>query len=591
MAAGRLKEPGTIYWKPTNSTLTPDSQFNARGGGAASGVAVTFDNKYTAGYWWPFNSDKNILMAFNTTAITGTLTSVNLTRGSSVRLIRKDITVPGFTVSISDLNALSITGTGTFGDVPSTPDFIEKGICWATSEYPNRFLAPYVAAGDTNKTNYSLTVSPLLPSTIYYTRAYIKVDETDIRYSTNIIQFTTLSGAPTSITTDAASNIQYATATSGGTIVDNASYPTTQRGVCWNTTGSPTTSDPKTINGSGPGSFTSSLAGLTPGITYYVRAYSVNAAGTFYGNEINFMTIPAPGFNLIFDQFEARHAYSLRKLSSTYFGYCLRARRTTSANVSTEVYVGFDGNGKISLNSPIDNASGTPTTALILGDFAASLVQGYNNPDGVNINQSIFVVTWYNQSNNNNLTSENPTNATAGSQPRILLNGNPEIINGTAAARFSGGQFLNVNNSTVPYANSSFYVLGSATSTAVTSYYGLGVAGSNARLFIARSGGIWYNNVTTTQIDFIAPFTANAQRLYELVCGASTASAWSNGTQITSPNVTMPTLNVNSVYIRIGTNSNPAVFTNGTVQEVIAFTGDLNRTTIESNINTYYTIW
>ena len=506
-------------------------------------------------------------------------------------MIRKDITVPGFTVSISDLNALSITGTGTFGDVPSTPDFIEKGICWATSEYPNRFLAPYVAAGDTNKTNYSLTVSPLLPSTIYYTRAYIKVDETDIRYSTNIIQFTTLSGAPTSITTDAASNIQYATATSGGTIVDNASYPTTQRGVCWNTTGSPTTSDPKTINGSGPGSFTSSLAGLTPGITYYVRAYSVNAAGTFYGNEINFMTIPAPGFNLIFDQFEARHAYSLRKLSSTYFGYCLRARRTTSANVSTEVYVGFDGNGKISLNSPIDNASGTPTTALILGDFAASLVQGYNNPDGVNINQSIFVVTWYNQSNNNNLTSENPTNATAGSQPRILLNGNPEIINGTAAARFSGGQFLNVNNSTVPYANSSFYVLGSATSTAVTSYYGLGVAGSNARLFIARSGGIWYNNVTTTQIDFIAPFTANAQRLYELVCGASTASAWSNGTQITSPNVTMPTLNVNSVYIRIGTNSNPAVFTNGTVQEVIAFTGDLNRTTIESNINTYYTIW
>lgn len=591
-AAGRLKEPGTTYWQPTNLTLTPNSNFNARGGGLASGVAVTFDNKYTSGYWWPFNSDKNFSMAYNSTGVSGFTAFVSLTRGSSVRLIKKDTTVTGFTVSISDLNALSITGTGTFTDIPATPDFIEKGICWSTSANPNRFIDPYEAALDTNKTTYSITVDPLVASTAYYVRAYIIVAVGDVRYSTNIIPFTTLSGAPTDITTDAASNIQYVTATSGGTIVDNASYPTTQRGVCWNTTGSPTTLDPKTINGSGPGSFTSSLVSLSPGVTYYVRAYSVNAAGTFYGNEINFMTIPAPNINLIFNQFEARHAYSLRKLSNTYLGYCLRARRTTSANVSTEVYVGFDGNGKLSLESPVTNASGTATTAINLGQFAASIVNGYTNPDGVNTNQNIFVVTWYNQANNSNTTNENPTQGSLTAQPVIVSTGNLEMINGTATMRFSGAQFLSVANSTVPYSNSSFYALGSAATTAANTIYSLGILGNNARLFLPQRNGIAYNDSSTFTFDWAQTiaFTANTQRLYELVCGVSTASAYSNGQQLTPPS-TVPSLLVNSIYIRIGTAGSPAFYLTGTTQEVIAFTGDSNRTTIESEINTYYNVW
>jgi len=593
VASGYLKEPGTNYWQPTNSTLTPPSNFNARGGGRALGNTTTFDGKYTVGYWWPIDSDNNITMVYNSTTITWSSTGVGINRGSSVRLIKKDTTVPGFTVSISDLNALSTTGTGTFADIPATPDFIEKGICWSTLAAPNRFLDPFVAADNTNKTTYSLTVSPLNASTAYYVRAYIKVSETDIRYSTNIIQFTTLSGAPTSITTDAASNIQYVSATSGGTIVDNASYQTTQRGVCWNTTGSPTTLDPKTINGIGPGSFTSSLISLSPGVTYYVRAYSVNAAGTFYGNEINFMTLPAVNSNLIFDQFAARHAYSLRKLSSTYIGYCLRARRTTSTNVSTEVFVRFDDNGKLSLDSPIDNASGTPTTAINLGQFAASLVQGYSNPDGVNINQNIFVVTWYNQSNNSNTTNESPTQGSLTAQPRIVSTGNPEIINGTATMRFSGAQFLSVANSTVPYSDSSFYSLGSATTTAANTIYTLGVLNNNARLFLPQRNGIAYNSNSAITWDWLntsIPFTANTQRLYELVCGTSTASAYSNGVQLTPPS-TVPSLLVNSIYIRIGAVGQPAFFLTGTTQEVIAFTGDGNRTTIESEINTYYNVW
>ncbi len=44
------------------------------------------------------------------------------------------------------------------------------------------------------------------------------------------------------------------------------------------------------FNGSGTGSFTSNLTGLTANTTYYVRAYATNSAGTAYGNQVSFTT-------------------------------------------------------------------------------------------------------------------------------------------------------------------------------------------------------------------------------------------------------------------------------------------------------------
>jgi len=49
----------------------------------------------------------------------------------------------------------------------------------------------------------------------------------------------------------------------------------------------------KTLDGSGTGTFTSSLTGLTPNTTYYVRAYATNSVGTAYGNEVSFTTYQA----------------------------------------------------------------------------------------------------------------------------------------------------------------------------------------------------------------------------------------------------------------------------------------------------------
>jgi len=80
------------------------------------------------------------------------------------------------------------------------------------------------------------------------------------------------------------------TASTGGYIGDDGGADITARGVCWNTTGDPTTADSKTSDGTGDGAFTSTMTGLTYGTVYYVRAYGTNSAGTAYGQEMTFRT-------------------------------------------------------------------------------------------------------------------------------------------------------------------------------------------------------------------------------------------------------------------------------------------------------------
>lgn len=84
-------------------------------------------------------------------------------------------------------------------------------------------------------------------------------------------------------------------ATSGGNVTSSGASTVSARGICWATSLHPTTSNNITTNGSGTGSFASSLSGLTPNTTYYVRAYATNTQGTNYGNEIIFTTQPNAG--------------------------------------------------------------------------------------------------------------------------------------------------------------------------------------------------------------------------------------------------------------------------------------------------------
>lgn len=79
-------------------------------------------------------------------------------------------------------------------------------------------------------------------------------------------------------------------AISGGEITDNGGAPVTAKGICWSTSETPSLGDNFTVDGSGSGNYTSSMEGLTAGVTYYVRAYATNSVGTDYGNQLSFQT-------------------------------------------------------------------------------------------------------------------------------------------------------------------------------------------------------------------------------------------------------------------------------------------------------------
>jgi hypothetical protein len=101
------------------------------------------------------------------------------------------------------------------------------------------------------------------------------------------------------VTTAAVTGATTTAAASGGTVLPGGETATA-RGVCWNATGSPTTADDKTTDGSGAGAYTSTITGLSPKTTYYVRAYATSAAGTVYGSEVTFTT-------RTFEKTERRH--------------------------------------------------------------------------------------------------------------------------------------------------------------------------------------------------------------------------------------------------------------------------------------------
>ncbi len=114
---------------------------------------------------------------------------------------------------------------------------------------------------------------------------------------------------PTVITA-VVSSITNTLASSGGMVTSDNGAFVTARGVCWSTSSNPTVANNTTNNGSGTGSFTSNLNGLTDNTTYYLRAYATaywvlstiydslgNAITTnsteevtYYGNEVSFTT-------------------------------------------------------------------------------------------------------------------------------------------------------------------------------------------------------------------------------------------------------------------------------------------------------------
>lgn len=84
-------------------------------------------------------------------------------------------------------------------------------------------------------------------------------------------------------------------AISGGNVTSDGGGNISAKGVCWSSSSNaPTLNDAYTVDGSGIGSFTSSLTDLSGSTMYYIRAYATNSAGTAYGDVVSFTTLELP---------------------------------------------------------------------------------------------------------------------------------------------------------------------------------------------------------------------------------------------------------------------------------------------------------
>ncbi len=188
------------------------------------------------------------------------------------------------TSSVTGLTSIAaISGGNITSDGGST--VTARGVCWSTSQNPTNAGSKTTNGMGTG--SFTSSITGLTPGTIYYIRAYATNGIGTI-YGNEVTTTTSVDVAV--LNTTAASDITSTTVTSGGNITGNGGAAVTSSGVCWSTSQNPTITDSKTTDGTVSGVFTSSLAGLIPGSTYYVRAYAINSTGTAYGNQVSFTT-------------------------------------------------------------------------------------------------------------------------------------------------------------------------------------------------------------------------------------------------------------------------------------------------------------
>ena len=117
-------------------------------------------------------------------------------------------------------------------------------------------------------------------------------------YATTLVVPYELPGTPT-VATTVISTFDATSASMGGEVTSAGLGTVTDRGVVYNSTGTPTISDVKVQIGTGTGIFSQSISSLSASTTYYVRAYAINSEGTSYGAEESFTTsTPTPDINI-----------------------------------------------------------------------------------------------------------------------------------------------------------------------------------------------------------------------------------------------------------------------------------------------------
>jgi hypothetical protein len=162
------------------------------------------------------------------------------------------------------------------------------------TDYRFYFYAPMQPAVDVHVSpnqdgTFNYTVSNLATNVQYYLTA----SATNSAGAGSASQYFTTGSSVTvpNIQIDSVSSITGNSANVACQLTSKGGGTVSVSGICWNTSGSPTTANSKTSNGpTEVSSFTSAMTGLQAGTTYYVRAYATNQAGTSYSNVSSFAT-------------------------------------------------------------------------------------------------------------------------------------------------------------------------------------------------------------------------------------------------------------------------------------------------------------
>lgn len=281
----------------TNSSATSGGVINSDGGAAVTARGIV----------WGTTTGPTIALATKTTDGTGvgTFTSsiTGLTSGVTyyVRAYATNSvgTKYGTEISFNTSQAVAtLAATTTVSAIGSTTatsggnitynggaTVTTSGVVWSTSSTPTIALATKTTNGAANGA-YTSNITGLTPGTLYYVRSYA-TNTVGTSYGAQT-SFTTLN-TPTISATASATSITSSTATTGGTITADGGASVTSRGVVYGT--SSLSSTFSATSGTGTGTYTVSLTGLTPATTYYVRSFATNSVGTVYGTETNFTTI------------------------------------------------------------------------------------------------------------------------------------------------------------------------------------------------------------------------------------------------------------------------------------------------------------
>jgi len=191
------------------------------------------------------------------------------------------------TSSITSIYRYGANSGGTLIDNGGAP-ILSSGICWsATSNLPtitdNKTTDGLLSLG-----TFVSSLTGLTAGVTYNVRAYATNSAGTAYGVTQTFTSTSTTTTIPILTTSVVSAISSTTAITGGTITDQGSTLVSSRGLVYGTSAGSSTYT--VTSGSGAGTFTTTLTGLTQGTRYYVRSFATNVQGTGYGAEISFTT-------------------------------------------------------------------------------------------------------------------------------------------------------------------------------------------------------------------------------------------------------------------------------------------------------------